>query len=251
MDAIANINAVTITCNQLKQSKALLNVYLQKFRNKLKGKNRIYIVQVVRLLDSIIGYLDRRPTGDCSTEGKVHVSELMAGKGVDQVNLYKLMRYLQESKLARKVESYKAYIDEQSSQAAPDSVQASTPVLTMAQSFFLALTNPASEGCFFYEKSQEGTTSLKYMLLNPAPHFQDLVQEARAVILAGGTMSPVSHQSGYMAIKLVANHSKDGRLRAPPVPLCRFRTCNNVELRPHHTKRISGCLSGGSRSKSS
>ena len=200
MDAIANINAVTITYNQLKQSKALLNVYLQKFRNKLKGKNRIYIVQVVRLLDSIIGYLERKTTCGFSMEEKVHVGELMAGKGVDQVNLYKLMRYLQESKLARKVESYKAYIDEQSSQAASDSAQPSTPVLTMAQSFFTALTNPASEGCFFYEKSQEGSISLKYMLLDPAPHFQDLVQEARAVILAGGTMSPVSCQSVYMAL---------------------------------------------------
>jgi chromosome transmission fidelity protein 1 len=32
---------------------------------------------------------------------------------------------------------------------------------------------------------------LAYQLLNPAPHFQEVVDIARSVILAGGTMSPV------------------------------------------------------------
>ena len=245
MDAIANINAVTITHSQLKRSKALLNVYLQKFRNRLKGKNRIYIVQVVRLLGSIIEYLDRKATGSYSAESVVHVSDLMAGKGVDQINLYKLMRYLQQSKLARKVESYKAYIDENSPQAAPASFQPSTPVLTIVQSFFMALTNPASEGCFFYEISQEGTTSLKYTLLDPAPHFQDLIEEARAVILAGGTMSPVSCNPGCRSTSSFANYVEDGRLRPPPLPLRQSRTPGDVELRTHHPERESCCLPCG------
>lgn len=33
--------------------------------------------------------------------------------------------------------------------------------------------------------------NVKYQLLNPSPNFKDVVDEARAVILAGGTMSPV------------------------------------------------------------
>jgi chromosome transmission fidelity protein 1 len=32
---------------------------------------------------------------------------------------------------------------------------------------------------------------LAYQLLNPAPHFREVVDLARSVILAGGTMSPV------------------------------------------------------------
>lgn len=35
-------------------------------------------------------------------------------------------------------------------------------------------------------------SSLKFLLLNPAVHFSPIVQEARAVIVAGGTMQPVS-----------------------------------------------------------
>jgi len=33
---------------------------------------------------------------------------------------------------------------------------------------------------------------IKHQLLNPAPHFKEVVEEARSVVLAGGTMSPVS-----------------------------------------------------------
>lgn len=34
-------------------------------------------------------------------------------------------------------------------------------------------------------------SSLKFLLLNPAVHFADILSEARAVIIAGGTMQPV------------------------------------------------------------
>lgn len=37
-------------------------------------------------------------------------------------------------------------------------------------------------------------SSLKFLLLNPAVHFADIVSEARAVIIAGGTMQPVHHR---------------------------------------------------------
>lgn len=58
MDAIAGIQGVEVTLMQLKRARAQLGVYLQKFRNRLKGKNRVYVAQVVRLIDSLAGYLE-------------------------------------------------------------------------------------------------------------------------------------------------------------------------------------------------
>lgn len=152
----------------------------------------MYVVQVVRILDSITGYLDQKSSNSWVTDGSAQVSDLMAGKGVDQINLYKLLRYLNESKLARKVEHYAQFVNKEDPSVLSDPHKYSAPTLTVVQSFLAALTNPSSEGCFFYERSESNGLGLKYMLLDPSAHFQELVEDARAVILAGGTMSPVS-----------------------------------------------------------
>lgn len=47
---------------------------------------------------------------------------------------------------------------------------------------------------FTHKSSQEQSTpeiQVKYQSLNPAPQFREVVDAARSVVLAGGTMSPV------------------------------------------------------------
>ena len=223
MDAISNIHSVTITQAQLNRCRAQLGMYLQKFRNILKGKNRVYVTQVVRLLDSLSRYLEENGRDRKASEGIVNVSDLLAGKGVDQINLYKLMRYLVESKLARKVEGYIAQAGDNETSAAQDPRASMAPVLTHVQSFLQVLTYPASEGRFFYEKIDSGDLSLKYMLLDPTNHFKEIVEDARAVILAGGTMSPVSRQlkqDFLQCERALAKQVIDGRLCPATFGLC-------------------------------
>jgi chromosome transmission fidelity protein 1 len=199
MDAIAGIHSISVSLAQLQRSRAQLGAYLHKFRNKLKGKNRVYVTQTVRLLDSLTGYLQSKNANSKDAEGLVQIGDLMAGKGVDQINLFKLARYLQDSKLARKVDGYIIHTEQEQVKLPRSSGGNSTispnrpkgvPVLTHIQSFLLTLMNPSAEGRFFYSKDDDGTV-LKYMLLDPTFHFKEVVEEARAVILAGGTMSPV------------------------------------------------------------
>ena len=184
MDAIAGIHSVAVTLDQLQQCRIQLIAYLQKFRNKLKGKNRVYVAQTVRLVDSLVAHLQTRQS-DAKADGVADVADLMSGTGVDQINLYKLSRYIQQSHLARKVDGYTAHTQEDQAKSPRQSV----PVLTHVQSFLLALMNPSSEGRFFY--SSEGKVELQYLLLDPTFHFKDVVEDARAIVLAGGTMSPV------------------------------------------------------------
>lgn len=196
MDTISSLHSITISLHQLKRSRAQLGVYLQKFRNRLKGKNRIYVTQLVRLLDSLAAYLQHHAQGKGSL---VKAVDLLAGKGVDQINLYKLMHYLQESKLARKVDGYIVDVEERAKKDASlgpgqpyrNNMEVSIPILTHIQGFLSTLADPTAEGRFFFERSEDGDVKLKYMLLDPTYHFREVVEDARAVILAGGTMSPV------------------------------------------------------------
>ncbi|MCJ1285066.1 ATP-dependent DNA helicase chl1 [Xylographa opegraphella] len=197
MDAITSMYSVKIFLSQLERSRNQLGVYLQRFRNKLKGRNRVYVTQVVRLVDSLIAYLTGISAKSKSADGLVDINDLMAGKGVDQINLYKVVRYLQESRLARKVDGYDMY-QKQSKDAKFEKPTSTMPVLTQVQSFLQTLVNPAADGRYFFSRDEGNGLSLKYMLLDPTYHFKDIVEEARAVILAGGTMSPMEDYTHHL-----------------------------------------------------
>lgn len=195
MDAIAGIYSVSVTLNQVREARTQLTVYLQKFRNKLKGKNRVYVAQTVRMLDSIFAYLQSKNVDPKAVDGLVDMGLLMSGKGVDQINIYKLNTYLQESRLARKVDGYTTYAEQSQAGGSEDTVgnrgRQTVPVLMQVQAFLLSLMNPSDEGRFFYSREEFLGMTLRYLLLDPTFHFKDIVEDARAVILAGGTMSPV------------------------------------------------------------
>ncbi|KAM0172924.1 hypothetical protein ACHAPC_010608 [Botrytis cinerea] len=211
MDAIAGIYGTEMELRELKLAKEMLGNYFRKFAKRLGGKNRIYVAQTIRVVDSLVGYLVRMLEGS-AIDGVVSQKDLLSGKGADQIDLFKLIRYLQESKLARKVESYTDHIRISQPQTSVSSSKnkgppKSTPILHTLTSLLLALTHPTSEGQLFFLK-HENDVILKFQLLNPAIHFDSIVSSARAVILAGGTMSPFSDYTSILFPSVPAHKIK-------------------------------------------
>lgn len=188
MDAIADTLSVSLTLNQLQVATQQVTAYVQRFKNRLKGKNRVYITQVIRLLNSICDCLQKTAGSMRQHDVSVTGMQLMSGKGVDQIKPHRLLQYLHESKLTHKVEGY--------TDAQADGNK-HKGILMHFQSFLAALMNPATEGRFFVSR-QDGDVIVKYTLLDPREHFRDVVEGARAVILAGGTMSPMSDYAAYL-----------------------------------------------------
>jgi chromosome transmission fidelity protein 1 len=190
MDAIAGLYSVSLSLKNVVTAEAQVTTYVQKFITRLKGKNRVYVTQVLRLLKSIKDCLGGFIEASQQSEHAITAAQIMAGKGCDQIRPHKLIQYLQESKLAHKVEGYfEAKQDSKSSKP--------KGLLVQLQNFLIVLTNPASEGRFF-ATIEGGEISVRYTLLDPREHFRDIVEEARAVILAGGTMSPMSDYADYL-----------------------------------------------------
>ncbi|XP_014785658.1 ATP-dependent DNA helicase DDX11 [Octopus bimaculoides] len=62
------------------------------------------------------------------------------------------------------------------------------------ESFLKALTNADKDGrIVLNRKNLLSVSSIKFLLLNPAVEFKCIVNEARAVVVAGGTMQPLYH----------------------------------------------------------
>ena len=190
MDAIAGIYSVTITLSQLDKAILQVTMYAQRFKNRLKGKNRVYLTQLIRLMTSVADCLRQQSIKTPQNEIEISPTQLMAGKGVDQIRPHKLIRYLQESKLAYKVEGYVVSKEQGPSSEAQG-------LLMALQNFLVVLMSPSKEGRFFYSR-QDHEVLVRYSLLDPREHFRDIVEDARAVILAGGTMSPMSDYADYL-----------------------------------------------------
>ncbi|RPA73019.1 DNA repair helicase [Ascobolus immersus RN42] len=212
MDTISALYSTTITLSQVQRAELQLKGYLHKFGKRLKGKNRVYIAQILKLLIGLREFLEKEKTTNPKSTTDTRIvppTDITSYKGIDQVNLFKLLTYIHESKLARKIEGY---ISLKKAQKAAELQKSNTsrppntgkpglevPVLTHLTSFLLALTNPSSEGRIFCGAiTDDAEIGFKYMLLDPAHHFHSIVSSARSVILAGGTMSPMEDYTTYL-----------------------------------------------------
>jgi chromosome transmission fidelity protein 1 len=196
MDAIADIYSCSMSLQQLESATSQVMAYVLKFKNRLKGKNRMYVTQIIRLMRSIEECLVSVSSTTRENEAIMTPAQLLAGKGVDQIQPYKLIRYLQESKLAHKVENY--ILSTHENPKSELSTSGNRGTLQNFQSFLAVLMNPSDEGRFFFSRDDENQVQIRYTLLDPREHFRDVVEEARAVILAGGTMSPMSDYKDYL-----------------------------------------------------
>ncbi|KAI2779420.1 DNA repair helicase [Daldinia loculata] len=203
MDAVANVYASEISLNELKRARQMLGVYVKKFGKKLKGENRVMVAQVAKVVDGLRVWLESASELK-SDQGIVDPNVLLRSKGIDQINMYKLIQYIQDSKLAYKIEGYVAQAESQGAGDVSSTIR-STPVLHALLSFLVSLNNLSSEGRIFYHKVSQDDIKLSYLLLSPTHAFSSIASSARAVILAGGTMSPFEDYTAHLFPDLAQN----------------------------------------------
>lgn len=224
MDAVANVHAADIKLSDLRRGKAMLAAYVKRFGKKLKGENRVNVGRVGRVIEGLTEWLEKAlhfkvrqqiprflqmgplmADDEQEENGLVDADELMRRKGVDQINLFELVFYVQTSKLALKIESYASHIQESQRRVENPSPASNTPVLHSLVSFLVALTNLSSEGRIFYKKQAGNDVQLSYLLLSPTNAFSSIASSARAIILAGGTMSPMDDYRDHLFPALPAS----------------------------------------------
>ncbi|KAG8888047.1 ATP-dependent DNA helicase chl1 [Tulasnella sp. 332] len=220
IDTILSIHTIPLTSTVLRASLSQLQIYLGKFKARLSPKNALHLRRLVLFLTAMDKFcqdtMDRAAATSMQGRG-TSIQDQMLGAGafvnalgpkVRDVNLLEVDKYLRESKIARKISGYcEKVVDdsEKGNKSGSSSARRGvTPPLHAVESFLLALTNASEDGRIFVSATHSTTTAsnatakpsivvqLKYQLLNPAEHFKEVVDSARSVVLAGGTMHPIS-----------------------------------------------------------
>lgn len=178
IDTINSIHSSEISLQDLLTCRNGMTTYLKKFKTRLGPGNRVNFMKLVKLVDTLIGFIqyNYKKPGQA-----IDPNDILGGTNSDTLNVHKINRYIKISKIAYKLDSYIQSLKVE------DGIP-SQPLLFKIASFITCLQYPAEEGRFFFEKGH----TIKYMLLQPDKCFQSILDDARCIILAGGTMQPVS-----------------------------------------------------------
>ncbi|NXE70487.1 DDX11 helicase, partial [Calcarius ornatus] len=232
IDTLTCIHSAEVSGSQLCCAHSQLSQYMERYRKRLKAKNLMYIKQILYLLEQFVamlgGNVNQNPGCQAVPQtGTVlkSINDFLFQSQIDNINLFKVQRYCEKSLISRKlfgfVERYGGPASavktnkenqkvaglqdflltlQQGSdkegdppvEAEHDQLRTASPLMQI-EGFLSALTNANQDGrVILNRQGTVGQSSLKFLLLNPAVHFAKVVEECRAVIIAGGTMQPVA-----------------------------------------------------------
>ncbi|XXQ30437.1 Helicase ATP-binding domain-containing protein [Plasmodiophora brassicae] len=183
VEAINEMNSVSLTCQGVERCQAALEAYLKRYASRLKPSNAMYVKRVLFIAKSLARFLKRIDPSKATHVATVN--DFIFDVGIDNQNLWDTSAWMDASGIVRKLIGFMDKNMEDAGKGADSSFTA----LAAFKSFFFSLTNANDDGRVVIMPS---TSSLRYLNLNPSSSFSAVVKDARAVILAGGTMRPYS-----------------------------------------------------------
>uniref|UniRef100_A0A3Q3ARE9 DEAD/H (Asp-Glu-Ala-Asp/His) box helicase 11 n=1 Tax=Kryptolebias marmoratus TaxID=37003 RepID=A0A3Q3ARE9_KRYMA len=199
-DTLSCIHSAELTAAQLCRAHSQLRQYADRYRSRLKAKNLMYIKQILFVVEGLVrvlgGKVGQNPQSQSTQAGtEMHtINNFLFKAQIDNINLFKVLGGFVEKYAGSGVTLHAQSISstDQQGAAETDKVLSVSPMMQV-EGFFMALTNSNTDGrVVVHKQGVLSESSVKFLLLNPAVHFAQVLKECRAVIIAGGTMQPVS-----------------------------------------------------------
>ncbi|KAL3265964.1 hypothetical protein HHI36_010151 [Cryptolaemus montrouzieri] len=202
LESLAQMHNIEVNLEQIETALAQLKGYKQRFSTRFSAANLLMINQLIFVINNLKDTLE-----------------------IDHFNMFKLVKFSKDVKLAQKIRNYslkysnepielpkkgvKEFLtsienrkstlggsvkqDEDNMEEKSVKKSAPTNPLMSVLSFLESLTYCYEDGrILMLHNSDKRLCKLQFLLLNPTSHFKSIVEEARSVIVAGGTMKPIS-----------------------------------------------------------
>ena len=231
-EALRSVSTCQLTIKVIEGAITQLSSYVTKYASRLAGRNLFYLGQIRRFLMFSSKFLKKGP-GTASSDGEnktksrdvernkdgfvstkiVTATDLLFTLKLDNINIFNILKYLERSKLSQKLLGFQNFIMNKSDdmnlnhnavndEENTEFVSKHISCMSIVENFFKCLGGPQREGRVVIEwpkkihvdsRSKRIIPCFRYLLLDPSAQFQDVVNEAHAVVLAGGTLRPFSH----------------------------------------------------------
>lgn len=205
IDTLLGTYSVEVSEAHLAQAAQQVTAYLDRFAMQLKGTNEEHLRTLQVFLTAAQAYCVHAKAPDALSTADF-VARL--GGSVDQINVrgashspssfgsnYGSKKRASRVRYAAFSPQISGYADRLWLRAHPhDPPSRHTHVHAMhlVERLLLALGDRTRNGRILVARRPDGRVGIKYILLNPADAFQPLLDAARSVVLAGGTMAPIA-----------------------------------------------------------
>jgi chromosome transmission fidelity protein 1 len=217
VEAANSIHSAEITTHQLNLVTEILENYSNRYRGIFSGKN-LYNIQILKgvvssLLEKI-QQLTKTETLDPNYHSLVmKTNDFLFRFGLDNINLLQLCKHAKEIHLVEKLSSSASSLQGQgqnTTEADLDRSQFPTEysalkALRCLFQFLLCLCNRDSDGRIFFvgEPTEFIHFHIRFALINPSAHFQEIIDQTRCVLFLGGTLRPFSLISSQLFPQLL------------------------------------------------
>ncbi|KAJ1832770.1 ATP-dependent DNA helicase chl1 [Coemansia sp. RSA 2711] len=211
VDTILGVHSAVLDARTVDVLLDLVQRYFSRYWQRMRGSNVVYVRMTLALLRALRKYMQAAAAG---TRVK-RVGEFLQDARADHINVFKVDRYLRESRIGRKLNMFAEragdaakrtdhaakrtdhaakradHATEPAAHAAEPAVAPATAVAAL-EAFIECVGRPDRTGARIVERQGTHGTELAYVLLDASDAFAALRLEARAVVLAGGTMAPTA-----------------------------------------------------------
>eukprot|EP00051_Salpingoeca_urceolata_P024533 m.432377 g.432377 ORF g.432377 m.432377 type:complete len:393 (-) comp20244_c0_seq40:12-1190(-) len=150
LDVISSLYSAEVSGAVIQRAFQQLTEYAQRYQNRLKAKNLVYINQTLKvlklLLDHLQGLVGRKEADRVDTVG-----DFVLKVRIDNINLFKLRAFLEQSEISKKLNGFVLKHDTTPSVTSTSTepqefVSRHVSALRMFESFLQALTNADDDG---------------------------------------------------------------------------------------------------------
>ncbi|KAJ3371661.1 ATP-dependent DNA helicase chl1 [Allomyces arbusculus] len=194
IDVINAAMSVTVSGAHVERTFNQLTRYTQKYRTRLSARNVVHIKHLLALLAATHKFMKAT-----TAARMLPVNQLLFALELDHVNPHSLAKYLAASQLARKLHGFVNKYEDAALAGGGVGAKHVSP-LSVFESFLMKLAAPDADGRVLFTPASPETKvpQLQYLSLNPAVHFEDIVRDTRALVLASGTLAPITDLTEYL-----------------------------------------------------
>ncbi|KAL4355636.1 hypothetical protein AHAS_Ahas09G0006500 [Arachis hypogaea] len=217
-DSLISMYDSKITLSQLENVHCHVERYFVRFRSLLGPANRRYIQTLMVLTQAFLRVLLNEKNGNpmdsyhdiehASEESRTSdftmaINDFIFELNIDNINLIKLLKYIKESNIMHKVNSYGEKVANSENTSARNEIRehgeegGCLSAFQALAEILLSLTNNDSDGRIIVSRSSSSSSFrkqggyIKFVMLSGEKIFSEIVDQAHAVLLVGGTLQPI------------------------------------------------------------